>query len=203
MCPFHSCFVTPSLSTKVTESHRSITLTCGVDVLLRDLWEDQAQQSSAIHEPMMPKQARKNKSWSIECFTLQNFRHCPPKPVLVNVIQQKNKQIHSSVQYFNASIYVINTSSQKEWNRWVGASAQFTQPKMQLDLGFFLLVDVIRNSFRNSHLSRVQKAGKAHGTMGRWNSTFEGQRLNIFGLVNKSLHTEVQLTTGIKWHSND
>jgi len=53
-------------------------------------------------------------------------------------------------------------------------------------------------AFETVTFPRVQKAGQAHGTMGKWNSTFDGQRVNIFGLVNKSLHFEVQLTTGIK-----
>lgn len=104
MCPFHSWLVTLSLSTKVTESHRSVTLTCGVDVLLRDLWEDQAQQSSVIHEPMMQNRVRKNKRWSIEWFTLQNFSMLPPKSRLSecnSAKKQTNTQLCPIFQCFH------------------------------------------------------------------------------------------------------
>lgn len=203
MCPFHSWLVTPSLSTKVTESHRSITLTCGVDVLLRDLWEDQAQQSSVIHEPMVQNQVRRNKRWIIEWFTL-HFSMLPPEFCLSEFDSAK-KESNTALSNISMLPYVINTSSQKEWTRWVGASAQLLN-QIQLDLGFFLLlVDVIRNSFRNSDLSPGAESWPSswdHGKM-EFNLWWRKSYTTSLDWWTNHLNFEVQLTTGIKWHSND
>ena len=139
----------------------------------------------------MQNRVRRNKRWIIEWFTL-HFSMLPPEFCLSECNSAKKQtQIHSSFQYFNASI-CHNTHHLKR-SEPVGSPHQLSllnQKSSWTSASFFFSLMSSETAFETvTWISGCSKLAKRMGPS--WENgiqpLMEKELYNIFGLVNKSL----------------